>query len=495
MRKAAAGAAAVQRRFAHVLRAIVQGVALLLTHEDCGRIHQNALEVLETLGVRVDAPEIVHLLQDAGATLDSEGRVRIPRRLVEQALQQAPRELTLADRAGHLWRLGPAGGSVVVTGNALYITRGRTRSDLRSADLAELARVVDALDNLHGMVGTSLADYPPTARDFAGFRVMAENTAKHLRPCIFTPDGARTLIEMAEVLADGVPLRERPLVSTGFSIISPLHWTALALGVFKSTAGKGIPATINSEPLGGATAPVTMAGCLVIGDADVLSGLVINQLLEPGRPCFYNVGFAHVFDMSAGLALTGAPENALLQAAGADMARFHKLPSASWMSTESMCSDAQAAFEKMHTGHAHAAAGVNLIWGAGNLESTLAMSPEMLVTDNEIAGYFLRYAQGIPVNDETLAMEAINEAGRSGDFLNSPHTLKHFRHVLSRAQLAVRDRRGNWEAKGSRTYEESAEERVREILAREPKQHVTAAQLAELKRIEQAALKSQGAKP
>jgi trimethylamine--corrinoid protein Co-methyltransferase len=427
-------------------------------------------------------------MQQAGATVDTEKRVRIPASLVEWALRQAPRQVKIADRNGHLWQLGPEGGTLVLTGNALYITRGRVRSDLRASDLAELARVADACPNIHGMVGTSLADYPPTSRDFVGVRIMAESTSKHLRPCIYTPAGARTVMDMARVLLDGTTLRERPIVSTGFSIISPLHWTALALGVFKETAGLGVPAMINSEPLAGATAPVTLAGCLVIGDADTLSGLVINQLLEPGRPCFYNVGFAHVFEMSAGLALTGAPENALLQAAGADMARFHGLPCAAWMSTESLCADSQAAFEKMIGGLAHAAAGVNFIWGAGNLESTLAMSCESLVTDNEIAGYFLRYQRGFPVDDEALALDDIREAGKSGDFLNSPHTLKHFRSVLSRAQLAVRARRGDWEAKGSRTFEESAEQRVREILAQEPKRYLDSHQQAELERIERSAM-------
>ena len=235
-------------------------------------------------------------------------------------------------------------------------------------------------------------------------------------------------------------------------------------------------------------APVTLAGCLVIGDADTLSGLVINQLLEQGRPCFYNIGFAHVFDMAAGIALTGAPENTLIQAAGADMAWFHGLPCASWMSTESMCADSQAAFEKMMTGLAHAAAGVNFIWGAGNLESTLAMSPEALVTDNEIAGYILRFRRGFPVDEESLALEAIRESGRSGDFLSSPHTMKHFRQVLSRAQLAVRGRRGDWETRGSLSFEESAEQRVRDILSKEPKQYLDAHQQAELKRLEQSAM-------
>ena len=459
-----------------------------LTRADCEKIHQAALGVLSDLGVRIDDPETIRMMQEAGATVDGENRAHIPARLVEWALQQTPRQVRIADRNGHLWQLSPEGGTLVLTGNALYITRGRVRGDLRAADLAELARVVDACPNIQGMVGTSLADYPPTSRDFVGFRIMAENTGKHLRPCIFTPAGARTVMEMATVLLDGTTLRDRPIVSTGFSIISPLHWTALALAVFKETAGLGVPAMINSEPLAGATAPVTLAGCMVIGDADTLSGLVINQLLEPGRPCFYNVGFAHVFDMSAALALTGAPENYLLQAAGADMARFHGLPCASWMSTESPCADAQAAFEKMMGGLAHAAAGVNFIWGAGNLESTLAMSCEALVTDDEIAGYFLRFQRGFPVDREGLAFADIQEAGRSGDFLNSPHTLKHFRQVLSRAQMAVRARRSDWEARGSHTFEESAEQRVRDILGQEPKHYLDAHQKAELERIERAAM-------
>jgi trimethylamine--corrinoid protein Co-methyltransferase len=461
---------------------------LILDTQDCERIHAAALEVLRDVGVRVDEPDIVRLMQEAGATVTDGCVVHIPERLVKWALQQAPRTLRIADRRGNLWTLGPQGGTLVLTGNALYLTRGRARRELASADLADLARIVDACANIHGMVGTSIADCPPAGRDFVGFRLMAQNTGKHLRPCIYTPPGGRTVVEMAQVLLEGSSLRERPIVSTGFSILSPLHWTALALGVFKQTAGFGVPVMINSEPLGGATAPVTLAGCLVTGDADTLSGLVINQLLEPGRPCFYNLGFAHVMDMASAMALTGSPENALLQAAGADLARFHGLPCASWMSTESMCMDAQAAFEKMVTGLAHAAAGVNFIWGAGNLESTLAMSPEALVVDDEIAGYFLRYQRGITVDEESLALDVIKSVGISGDFLTAPHTLQHFREVLSRAQLANRRRRADWEAKGARTLEELAQERVAAILATEPKSYLDAHQEAELKRIETSAM-------
>ncbi|MGD0579219.1 MAG: trimethylamine methyltransferase family protein [Bryobacteraceae bacterium] len=457
---------------------------VILQKEQCERIHAAALQVLERVGVRVDDSEILDRLQEAGAEVTGGNVARLPRALVEWALEESPNSIRVADRKGNLWELGPHGGTLVLTGNALYVTRGKVRTDLTSADLAQLARIVDACRNIHGMVGTSISDYPPRSRDFVGFHIMARHTAKHLRPCIYTPQGGRLVLEMAQVLLGGTPLRQRPIVSTGFSILSPLHWTELALGVFKATAGHGVPVMINSEPLGGATAPVTLAGCLVIGDADTLSGLVINQLLEPGRPCFYNVGFAHVLDMASTIALTGAPENALLQAAGADLARFHGLPSASWMSTESMCLDSQAAFEKTTTGLYHATAGVNFIWGAGNLESTLAMSPEALVADDEIAGYFLRCQKGIPVDEETLALDVIEKLGLSGDFLTSEHTLQHYRQVLSRPILAARMRRAQWQGLGGRTFEESARDRVEAILAAEPTSYLDARQEAELARIE-----------
>ncbi len=463
---------------------------MILDRTACQRIHEAALRILERTGVRVDDPAILALLCDAGARTRGDRVALIPPRVVEWALGQAPRTLRIADRAGHLWELGPGGGTLVLTGNALYITRGEVRSELASADLAELARVTDACRNIHGMVGTSVCDYPPGSRDFVGFRIMARNTAKHLRPCIFTPEGGRLVMEMAEVLLDGAPLRERPIVSTGFSILSPLHWTELALSVFRATSGRGVPVMINSEPLAGVTAPVTLAGCLALGDAETLSGLAINQLLEPGRPCFYNIGFAHVFDMSSAIALTGAPENALLQAAGADLARFHGLPSAAWMSTEAMRADAQSGFEKMLTGLAHATHGVNFIWGAGNLESTLAMSPEALVMDDDIAGSFLRFAQGIPVDEESLALDVIEQAGPHGDFLNTSHTLENYRRVLSRNALAPRLRRCDWEARGGRTLEQAARERVASILKREPRAYLDACQEGELARIETAGLRA-----
>lgn len=460
----------------------------LLTQDACERIHAASLSILESVGVRVDDPVILELLQEHGARDCAEvNTVRLPKALVAECLGTCPSTARFADRRGRLSELGPAGGTVFWTGNALHVAEGNTRRDLLSNDLAALTRVAEACPEIDGMVGTSVADFPPYARDVVGFRVMAKHTAKHLRPCSFTPQGATAMIEMANVLADG-PLRERPLASFGYSIVSPLHWSATGLGVFRHTAGHGLPLMINSEPMGGGTAPVTLAGCLALANADALTGVVIAQLLERGRPVIFNLGFAHVLDMASGMALTGAPENALLQSAGAELARFHNLPSASWMSTEAMVADAQAAAETMMTGFAHAAHGVNIVWGAGNLESTLCMSAEKLVIDDDIIGSIRRVVRGIEVNDETLALDLIREVGHRADFLSTDHTLRHFEREIRHTRFPVRCRRQTWERQGGLDTAARAAERVREVLARPFEPLVTPEQDRELARIEAAHL-------
>ncbi len=167
---------------------------LLLTHEECERIHAGALEVLWETGVRVDDPAIVKLMAEAGCRVTAECVVHVPESLVGWAIRQAPKHVRMADRAGKMYDLTPGGDCLVATGNALYVAQGKARRDLCADDLAELARVVDACPNIGAMVGTTVADYPATTRDFVGFRIMAQNTAKHLRPCIYTPRGGRIVL-------------------------------------------------------------------------------------------------------------------------------------------------------------------------------------------------------------------------------------------------------------------------------------------------------------
>src|SRR5574341_1115161 len=143
------------------------------------------------------------------------------------------------------------------------------------------------------------------------------------------------------------------------------------------------------------------------------------------------------------------------------------------MSTEAMVVDGQAAAEKTLTGLAHVTHGVNIVWGAGNLESTLCMSPEMLVIDDEIVGSIRRFGRGIDVTEETLALDLIRQVGHRGDFLSTDHTLRHFRDQIRHTRLPTRCKRQAWERQGRCTLEERAAARVQELLARPAASHLS----------------------
>jgi len=291
-------------------------------------------------------------------------------------------------------------------------------------------------------------------------------------------------MDIADVVLDGKSYEDIPFFSFGYSIVSPLHWGYEACEIFLRTSGRKIPVTINSEPLAGGTSPVTLAGSLALANAEVLSGIVINQLIEPGRPILYNIGFAHLLDMYTAVALTGAPENGLLAAAGAELGAFYKLPSASWFGTDSMTVDGQASFEKMLTIFTHSTGGANFIWGAGNTEATKCFSCVMAVLDNEMIGAVERYKRGIEFNDETLAMDAIYEIGFSGGFLSSDHTLEHFKSENRYETAVCRMTRNKWQASGSMTMEDNAKKTVSDILSSPYEQCIDGSQLEKILVIE-----------
>jgi trimethylamine--corrinoid protein Co-methyltransferase len=290
----------------------------------------------------------------------------------------------------------------------------------------------------------------------------------------FSPESAAALVEMKRVVG------QHAWFSIGFTAHGPLRWTCLALEIFRRTAGAGIPVTVNGEPMAGVSGPVTLAGTAAVGNAEILAGLVINQLLEPGRPCIYNLGLAHVFDMRTAIAVTGAPENALLAQVSAVMGRFYNLPSASWVSTESMCPDSQAALEKMFGFYTHMAGGVTNIWGVGQLESELTLSTAQAVIDNEMISFAKRFEQGLQVNPATLAVDVIRAVGNAGSFLETGHTLENYRSEFYFPSILCRVRRAGWTAEREMRLDEKAEDVADRLIANPVANHLSIEQLREL---------------
>lgn len=464
-------------------------VLKILSDKEKILIHQAARQILKDTGIRVRSRVIYEMLLSEGGEPDKSDslRVYLPEKLIGDKLALCPKQFSIRNRKGEESLISDTGRSLFYTSNATQYVRGTSRNavELGINEFIDFVRVADKLENIHGIVGTSLKEYPPNCRDFAGFRIAAQYSYKHLRPCIYTPAGAEAIIEMADIILDGRPLKDNMFFTLGYSIVSPLTWTETALDLFYRTRGYGIPVMINSEPLAGGTSPVTLAGCLALADAEVLSGIVINQIIEPGRPCLYNAGFAHVFDMQTTLVLTGSPENALLQAAGAEMAQYHGLPSASWALSDAAMLDSQASAEKLLTAMAHILTNVSFVWGMGNIETSKTISPEIAVIDNEIVGNCLRFKNRFKVDDEHLALDLIKENAFNGSFLESMHTLEHFQEEIRYSDFLNRSNRGMWQRAGSMSLEEKAEQKVNEILGKKPEYYLTGLQIEKLEAVEQ----------
>jgi trimethylamine--corrinoid protein Co-methyltransferase len=460
----------------------------ILSNNEKTVIHKTGKRILSEVGIRVRNKTIYDLLLAGGGEPDKSDSIRVylPEKMVDKYFALCPKQFTIKDRMGKETVVKSRGTTSYYTANATQYVRGTSRKcvEVGVSEFTDFIRVVDKLENIDGIVGTSLKEFPPNCRDFAGFKISAQYSAKHLRPCIYTASGAEAIIEMSDVILEGKPLRDNMFFTLGYSIVSPLTWSETALELFNKTKNYGIPIMINSEPMAGGTSPVTLAGSLAMADAEVISGIVINQIIEPGRPCIYNSGFAHVFDMMTTLVLTGSPENALLQAAGAEMAQYHGLPSASWALSDSVVLDSQASYEKLFTALIHTLSKVSIVWGIGNLETSKTISPEVAVIDNELIGNCLRFSERFKVDEEHLAFNVIKDVAFQGSFLETSHTLEHFKEEIRYSGLPNRINRNMWEKNGSQSIEEKAEEYVNGILSSEPDIYLSGSQMQKLETIQ-----------
>lgn len=464
----------------------------VLSEKELQEVHEATLEVLSTIGVRVDHQKICELLYEAGATIKDKkkGIVLFGENLVKEALARAPALFKLSNRKGEYKELSPGGEITFWTPCVMAMVEDGMRKELTSKKFIEFVRIVDSLENVYGVVGASISDYPPQVRDFAGFRLMAEYTGKHIRPIAFAPEGVDAVIEMAKVLLNGASIRESPIFSLGHSGVTPLRWTHVGLERFHRSAGYGIPMSVHAGPLLGGTSPITIAGTLVLANAEVLSGLIINQVLEPGRPCYYNLGFGRILDLRTLTGLTGSVENILLSLAGSDLSRYYKLPSAGWSNTESMLVDAQAIYEKSMTYLSYILGKQNMIWGVGQLESELSVSNEQAVIDDEMISAFLKIQGGVKVTKETMALDVIKDVvlkdvGVANRFLEHEHTLIHYKEEMFFPELSNRKTREDWMKEGGKSLGKKAKEKCQEILKSDEKIYVTEKQQNELLKIEQ----------
>jgi trimethylamine--corrinoid protein Co-methyltransferase len=459
-----------------IRKGLISGRYRPLTEDSIAKIDETVMRVIEEVGFEVNSEAALKLFEEAGAWVDrGERRVRLSEAKVRKLIGIAPPEVRLCGQEEkHDIYLGDSRVYTGTGGTALYIYEPATKQK-RSAtlqDLKRIARLVNRLDNIHlFMLPTYPNELPMEKVDVNRFFAGLDNTTKHIMGGVYTLDGVKQVIRMAEMVAGSAEkLRQRPLISiVTCSSISPLKMDAQYGDLLIEAARQGIPVVCPSEPLCGATSPITLAGNLVIQTADSLMGVMLAQIVSPGTPVIFGSVATNTYLIDFKY-LAGSVEMGLLNAAGAQMAHFYHLPFyATGGMTDSKVLDAQGGYESALSSLLCALAGANFIHdAAGMMEFALTACYEKFVIDNEILGMVMRAVSGIKVNDSTLAFELIKEVGPGGNFVAARHTRNFMRREHYRPTLSDQNSREEWEAKGGRAIWQKAAKRVQRLIA-EPK--------------------------
>lgn len=440
-----------------------------LSDEQMRDIHSASLEILEDCGTVIHHEKAVGLLHQAGARVKNDKRVFIPGGLVEWAARRAPSRVTLFDRNGNPFMFLEGRNVYYGTGsdcpNLMDSFTGERRQFL-SKDAADAVRLVDALPYIDFTMSMGLApDFPSSSQYQHKYAIMIRNSTK---PQVITAADKDTLNDIVDIAAAVVggrdELSRRPVFVLYDEPTSPLVHIKEALEKLIFMAENNLPTNYSPGIMAGGTSPVTMAGAIVQANAEILAGLVIHQLVNPGAPFIFGAGMSPM-DMQSMQPTYSAPEAMITQAGLCQIGRrLYDLPTWGFGGcSASKLVDAQAVNEAATYIMMAGWMGTNLVHDVGYLEFGLTYSFDLLVLCNEIIGQVRRMMEGIRVDKEHLAVECIKRVGPGGHFLGDEHTVRHFRGNWQ-PELTDRKMYETWTTQGALSMEQRAKEKVKHIL-------------------------------
>jgi trimethylamine--corrinoid protein Co-methyltransferase len=326
---------------------------------------------------------------------------------------------------------------------------------------------MDGLEHIDFIAPVYAQDFPVPTRDIRVLETLFQNTDKHVHMRAYSKKSLKVLIEMAVAVAGSEEsLKKRPVLSLLEAPISPLIFPEVSVDALYLCGQYGIPLEWCCMPIAGGTGPMSLAGNVVLANAEFLGGLVISQLATPGAPFEY-APRCMIMDMKTTVGLTGTIEGAMMAAAGAQLARekYHVPVSLHGPWTDSIIPDGQSDLERMHFTLIPGLAGANVFSGAGMIEQGKTFSFEQLVIDDDIHGMVKLALGRINTDEDHLALESIDRVGPGGNFLVDDLTLKYLREERFLPIMMVRSTRQAWEAKGAKNLRERAKDKVRQILS------------------------------
>ena len=454
-----------------------------LENEQLDRLQDATLRVLEDVGIRFPSARALAILGDHGALVDHAAQVvRFPRDLVRRAVASAPRVFTMAARDPRFDLRLEEGVSYFTTdgcGVATIDFDTREERPSRKSDVAEMARIADCLPSIGFMWPTVSAQDCGRTSQLHEIDAAVNNTVKHFQGMVMGAAPARRAVEMATVLAGSrEAIRARPPISDLVCSIAPLAQDQDGIEAALVFAEAGIPVGLLAMPTLGTTAPATSAGALVVGDAEVISGIVLLQLAFPGAPVFHSIMKAWADPRSG--AYVGYSIDSRARYAPVEMAHRWGLPSmAACFGTDSAATGTwQAGVEVALDPLLGGLAGPELVTGMGLDRTYTLLYPEAIILDDDVYQRARHALLAEDVSDETLALDVIAAVGPGGHFLAEQHTRVHMRTALRRGLTHDLAPGG-----GYRDPVEVARERVAWIRANHHPAPLEPAKAAELTRI------------
>ena len=425
----------------------------ILTTEEVQKIHDATLWIIENVGVRFPSKRALEIWEANGATVDHDKKiVRAKPNLIEDALKKCPPKYTLSARdpgqdcpldGNHVF-LGTDGCGVEV----IDIETGQKRTSVLS-DVRDISRIADGTEEVgFHWVPVSAQDKPAETRGLHEIKTIWENSTKHVQTeSIYSIHEAHAAMEMAGLLVGGKDkLRERPVLSLMQCTAPPLGHDGGSVDAALIAAEYGIPTGFMTMASCLTTGPVTLAGDLAVGNAEVIAGTALLQLAYPGTPVFYAAAQTAA-DPKFGSYTGGGPEDFLFGAATNILADFYNIPlSMGAFATGAKEPNWQAGLEGAMSSFMASVVMSDMLLGCGFLHGSRIWSFAEMMMDCEIFSMVHKMMEGIVVNEETLALETIANVGPGGHFLAQKHSRAHVRD-LYRSEFLDRRPYSEWETK------------------------------------------------
>lgn len=467
-----------------MLKGFSRNIKLLeiLTDEELAAIHRGTLDVLETTGVTFDHQETLQFFADHGCQVDfNNKRVRMPGWLVEDCLRKVPSSFVLKAREPK--------NDMKIGGNITYFTNapGMGTIDLDSwepvtptrEDNVNAVKVLDSLETVHN-IGCytpymEIEGVPPAMTMIEGMANKLRMSSK-VNQEAYQKDSELFTIKMAQVAGT-------QLIGT-VDPSPPMTYDESACKAMYRWIEAGFPVDIGSGAVMGGTGPATIAGSTITNNVELIAGIIFSQLIKPGTAIMV-ADFVHPMDMRGGHPAFGAVECALHEAMFTQIFRGYGIPTHHWygfVSAKKM--DFQSGYEKSMIALLTAMAGTNLVEIHGAMYGELVWSPVQAVMDEDVVGWIGRFLEGVNVNNETLAIDLIEEVGPiPGFYLNKEHTRKWWKKEHFIPKVADRAAFQEWLRTGKKDIIALAKERTEELIAKHKPKPLTLGQDKEIDEI------------